>query len=192
MAAERFHDEGTYLFELGGSVDVRCPSCGGHAVARARTDDHPARVTCTSCSFTADEAGGWLGPERGLARKRCGRCQQLVEREAPGLRHPHLVPLTCDCGYRFEADVSWLRTPTAPHDPMFGLDLWLAAPFRGHVLWAYNAEHLTLLRSYVAADLRDRVPNRNASIVSRLPQWIKDAKNRDELLQVIARLEAAG
>ena len=30
MAAERFHDEGTYLFELGGSVDVRCPSCGGH------------------------------------------------------------------------------------------------------------------------------------------------------------------
>ena len=28
MAAERFHDEGTYLFELGGSVDVRCEFCG--------------------------------------------------------------------------------------------------------------------------------------------------------------------
>lgn len=187
---ERFHDEGTYLHELGPTIDVRCPACGGRAIVRRRQEGVAARATCTACSFSADEDQGWLGPERGLARKRCGRCQQLVERTVPGPRHPHPVPLTCDCGYRFDADVSWLRAPTGPHDPVFGLDLWLCTPFRGQVLWAYNAQHVQLLRDYVAADLRERIPNRNASIVSRLPGWIKDAKNRDALLATLADLDA--
>ena len=36
--------------------------------------------------------------------------------------------------------------------------------------------------------LRERIPNQNGSMPSRLPQWIKDAKNRDRLLKCIARL----
>ena len=55
MATDRFHDEGTYLHELAGVVDVRCPSCAGHAVVRVRSDDVPARVTCDHCGYTADE-----------------------------------------------------------------------------------------------------------------------------------------
>lgn len=189
MTPDRFHDDGTHLFELADAVDVRCPSCRGHATTRARTPGTPARVTCTGCAFSADEEGGWLGPERGLARKRCGRCQQLVERWVPGPRHPHAVPLVCACGFRFDAVVSWQHAPTGPHDPTFGLDLWLVEPACGQVLWAYNAAHLALLREYVAADLRERMPNRNASVVSRLPQWIKDQRNRDDVLRAIARLQ---
>ena len=190
MTEERFTDEGTALSQLRGEVDVRCPSCDNHAVVRRSTDDRSAKVTCGACSFAADETAGWLGPVRGWASKRCGRCQQLVERHVPGPRHPHPVPLTCECGYRTEADVTWSPAPSAPFDPAFGLDLWFTEPFRGEVLWAYNRRHLQLLRDYVGATQRERIPNRNSSIASRLPGWIKDAKNRDALLATIAKLEA--
>lgn len=41
---------------------------------------------------------------------------------------------------------------------------------------------------YVEAELRERIPNINKSVASRLPQWIKSAKNRDEILKCIRKL----
>ncbi|BDS12722.1 hypothetical protein [Aureispira anguillae] len=58
----------------------------------------------------------------------------------------------------------------------------------GNILWAINLEHLTFLERYVEADLRTRTPNINRSLVSRLPQWIKDRKNRKEVLKCIVKL----
>jgi uncharacterized C2H2 Zn-finger protein len=76
-----------------------------------------------------------------------------------------------------------------PEDPYFGLQLWLSADCRGHVLWAYNAGHLDLLHDYVAAQVRDRGDRLGTmSLVERLPAWIKEAKHRDEVLKTIGRL----
>lgn len=72
-----------------------------------------------------------------------------------------------------------------------GLPLWLTAPVGDEVLWAYNEEHLALLEGYVAADLRDRNhddPHNAATMVEKLPAWIKTAKNRDAVLAATARL----
>ncbi|MCP2327328.1 hypothetical protein HDA40_005835 [Hamadaea flava] len=74
-------------------------------------------------------------------------------------------------------------------DPCSGLPLWLAVPFRGRVLWAINADHLTFLENYVAADLRETAPG-NSRLASRIPAWIKSAKNRDDILRALARLRA--
>lgn len=41
-------------------------------------------------------------------------------------------------------------------DPYFGMPLWLATDCGPHDLWAYNEAHLSLLESYVAANLRER------------------------------------
>lgn len=68
------------------------------------------------------------------------------------------------------------------------LDHFLQIPCCGDVLWAVNLEHLDFLESYVGAGLRGRIPNINRSMASRLPQWIKAAKNRDEILRSISRL----
>lgn len=80
-------------------------------------------------------------------------------------------------------------------DPSSGLRLWLSVPFRGRVLWALNADHLTFLENYVAAGLRETAPG-NGRLASRLPAWIKSAKNRDDIVRALARLrerlEAAG
>jgi hypothetical protein len=72
-------------------------------------------------------------------------------------------------------------------DGCSGLPLWLAMPFRGRTLWAVNAEHLTYLENYVAAGLREIGPG-NSRLGSRLPTWIKSAKNRPDLMRALARL----
>lgn len=76
----------------------------------------------------------------------------------------------------------------SPLDSSTGLPLWLQTPCAGQVLWAWNAWHLDFLERYVSADLRERTPNVNKSLASRLPRWIKSAKNRDDVLKGIGRL----
>lgn len=70
--------------------------------------------------------------------------------------------------------------------------LRLAAQTRHGTLYAYNAEHLEYLASYIGGRLRREVPGtssvRNRSQLSRLPAWVKSAKNREQSLKAIERL----
>ncbi|MET8810266.1 hypothetical protein [Streptomyces sp. NPDC004546] len=79
-------------------------------------------------------------------------------------------------------------------DPYFGLPLWLQAETRHGWLWAYNPEHLELLRQFVQAPLRERAPwdaqVKKMTVVARLPTWIKSAKNRGEVLRAIDRIRS--
>jgi hypothetical protein len=74
-------------------------------------------------------------------------------------------------------------------DPFFGRPLWLRTRCVGHLLWAYNHEHVAELADYIGARLRERGPLwSNQSMVSRLPRWLKAADNRTEVLAGLARL----
>ena len=66
--------------------------------------------------------------------------------------------------------------------------MYLVTNCCGEELWAYNQEHLDFLEAYVAADLRERKPNVNSSMASRLPKWMKDRKNRKDVLKGLQRL----
>jgi hypothetical protein len=82
-----------------------------------------------------------------------------------------------------------------PTDGYFGLNLWLTTTCDGHCLWAFNRKHLDFLESFVSARLRERTRDetrgwRNSSLASRLPAWIKSAKNRDRLVRAIRDLKA--
>jgi hypothetical protein len=68
------------------------------------------------------------------------------------------------------------------------VSLWLKTNCCGNTLWAYNKEHLDFLESYVSASIREQVPNINKSLASRLPTWIKSAKNRETVLKCINKL----
>jgi hypothetical protein len=60
-------------------------------------------------------------------------------------------------------------------------------------LAAIGDGHLALLESYVAAGLRERcLPTPKKTVLDRLPAWLKSAKNRDEVLRVLAWLRASG
>jgi predicted RNA-binding Zn-ribbon protein involved in translation (DUF1610 family) len=189
--SERFHDDGVRLEQFVTSLDVVCPSCGGRGEVRSRTADAPARVVCRDCSFAArEDVSGWLGPLTGVVVRRCPSCGERLERRVGGPRHDHPVHLVSECGWTVDAPLHWDPVRTEGSDPFFGLELRLRAPFRGELLWAYNAEHLAFLKRYVGATVREREPNQNGSLVSRLPQWIKSAKHRDDLLAAITKLEA--
>lgn len=79
-------------------------------------------------------------------------------------------------------------------DPHFRLPLWLTVSCcGGHTLWVWNVEHLDVLEGYIGARLRERGPvegHGRASMLEKLPTWMKLAKNRDELLKAIDRLRA--
>lgn len=122
-----------------------------------------------------------------------------------GLRSEVLVvcPSCGSCARVAEArgvcpSCAWTAVPSedrfttgAPRDPYLDLPLWLVTDVGGETLWAFNAEHLDLLQSYVSATLRERVPERERyTLVERLPAWVKAAKNRDAVLAGIARLRA--
>lgn len=75
-------------------------------------------------------------------------------------------------------------------DSYFGFPLWLQVSCCGQTLWAYNARHLEWLQNYVQDKHRKQIPNVNKSMASRLPAWMKDAKNRDDVLRCIERLKS--
>jgi hypothetical protein len=74
-------------------------------------------------------------------------------------------------------------------DWYFGLPLWLMEPCCGEMLWAYSREHLEILEAYVTAKLRERTNDGRSSFLSKLPKWIKSAKNRNDILKAIGRLK---
>ena len=73
-------------------------------------------------------------------------------------------------------------------DWYFRLPLWLEISCCGERLWAYNQKHLEMLENYVGAKLRERTVKGRNSFLSKLPKWIKSAKNRDEILKAIVKL----
>lgn len=79
--------------------------------------------------------------------------------------------------------------------PLLRHPLWLQTETRHGWLWAYNLEHLTFLRQFVAASLRERAPwydtGQKMTVVARLPVWIKSAKNRDEVLRAVERIRGS-
>ena len=79
-------------------------------------------------------------------------------------------------------------------DAYFGLPLWLHIEVGDRTLWANNLRHLQFIKAFVQAPIRERHDKpgqgwRNQSVISRLPEWIKLAKNRQRVLKAIALLE---
>jgi hypothetical protein len=101
--------------------------------------------------------------------------------------------LSCSyCSYTQEWHDNAL-TRYIDRDWYFGLELWLQIPCCGEILYANNEEHLNFLESYVRATLRERSLDpkwgwMNQSLASRLPKWIKSAKNREQILKCIDKL----
>lgn len=79
-----------------------------------------------------------------------------------------------------------------PIDPFFQIPVWLQTNVSSNLLWAYNQEHLSFLKIFVSAQMRERnneKPYSNKSLGSRLPKWMTAAKNREDVLKKISQLE---
>ncbi|PAM57914.1 hypothetical protein CEJ63_20935 [Acinetobacter baumannii] len=101
-----------------------------------------------------------------------------------------LVADCSQCGRSSEVDVTLSRLRgNEAIDPHFGLPLRLVERTAAGLLWAYNEDHLQALHDYAVAPLRERAGVTNASMFSRLPQWMKLARNRVLLQRSVERLQ---
>ncbi len=67
---------------------------------------------------------------------------------------------------------------------------WFSESFKGQLFWAVNNEHLEYLEKFISAKLRQRgKESYGMMLVDKLPKFIKNKKNRDELLKLISRLK---
>jgi hypothetical protein len=110
---------------------------------------------------------------------RCKKCATMTWE--PFKSRPKLV---CEkCGL-----VAVSPTVSYGRPEICGVSLWLKTGCCSNTLWAYNRDHLDFLENYVSASIREQLPNINRSLVSRLPAWIKSAKNRESILNCINKL----
>ncbi|MBQ0966962.1 hypothetical protein KBY91_26180 [Streptomyces sp. RK23] len=136
----------------------------------------------------------------------CAKAAHVVTAPAPapagrqdrGLFAPRrLVCRSCGTSKQWSGrGVSLHRDPHKPAaDPYFDIPLWLQTETRHGWVWAYNLEHLDLIRRFVQASLREGIPwhdhGRKMTVVARLPAWMQHAKNRDEVLRAIDRIHAS-
>lgn len=126
----------------------------------------------------------------------CDACAQVVRVGDSSFKPSG--KLTCThCGYAKVGRAEGSADNEA-QDWYFHHPLWLQTPCCGHTLWAFNAEHLAWLQSYIEADHRPglgfeeakRLQIRNATLASRMPEWMIVAKHRAEVLRGIQRLRA--
>jgi hypothetical protein len=128
---------------------------------------------------------------------RCDKCARVMECDpvAPEIRaergyppRPIFAPrrLVCEhCGLAKDSNGNRVGYPETC-DKYFGEPLWLQIPCCNEILWAYNEKHLDFLESFVKAELREAYPNQ--TFASRLPEWMKLATHREEILKCIRKL----
>ncbi|MFD3532615.1 hypothetical protein [Streptomyces sp. NPDC058661] len=79
--------------------------------------------------------------------------------------------------------------------PYFDVRLRLRTETRHGWVGAYDLEQLDLIKRCVRAPPREGIPwhdhGRKTTVVARLPAWMQQAKNRDEVLRAIARIHAS-
>lgn len=133
---------------------------------------------------------------------RCPRCDKLatvrnLEDEITADRPYGTYRLQCEsCTNRAEVAPTWYAFGNIRGrivDPFFQAPLFLQRDTRLGTVFAYNEAHLAWLEQFVSADLRERTHldgNANSSMNSRLPRWMKLARNRDEILQAIVKLRS--
>jgi len=123
---------------------------------------------------------------------RCEACARVTLKEPPPIGKSALFSprrVTCrQCGYSKD----WQGKSIArfgTYDWYFRLPLWLQTTCCGESFWAFNNAHLDFIEDFVGAELRGNALHHHA-LATRLPGWMVQAKNRDEIMKAIARLKA--
>ena len=195
----RYSDQGYPLLHWAREIEAICPKCGGLGVINGNPSwkEWNATFLCQKCSHSMrTERDGWHGPVLATGRRPCGTCghkwvyfEKLFD--TPKSVKSLVASSSCpECKSSNEVELSFTRSEPVDHaiDPFFGLDLALKENTRYGTVWAYGGEHLFELKSYISAQLRENSGTK-WSYFTRLPKWLKTAKNRALILKAIAKLE---
>lgn len=198
---ERFQDENKFLGSFDYEILVKCPKCESKASVKR---EYEKDCKCGKCSVQIFECKNCFHKLEEPVRQYiaygnpyCSNCFEKFEFESQILNtKPEKYKTKCPhCSFQEE----WkpkireiLQLPSndgLKKDKWFNLTLWFQKEVDGNVFWAYNQDHIQYLERYIEAGLRERNSkmNYNSSLVSRLPKFVKSAKNREKLLKVLKK-----
>lgn len=147
----------------------------------------------TRQSFNEDRLTRWdFADEFVVICPRC-RLQARVKAKQPTTDPTTLYQLLCpDCGLNQSKTASPAWHCHADRDWVFGLPLYYTICTAQGQLCAFNEAHLQYIEDFVSAKNRLRRQDThgwaNQSQISRLPKWVKLAKNRALILARIRKL----
>jgi hypothetical protein len=185
-------------------IYCECPRCPSVAIINGSSSLHfppwreEARIQCLQCTFSRDWAADQLyNLVTGKGRCRCSHCGYRwltveLHGDWPAARRKQTELVECAACHKISpVELRWIPGWQAnkPVDPYFGYPLWLQIACCGETLWAYNEAHLQVLKTYIGATLREGGVRYKWSMMTRLPQWMKSAKNRDAVMKALHRLE---
>jgi hypothetical protein len=116
----------------------------------------------------------------------CPQCGKRAEVIGNHTKTPVLICYSCH--YKNEQPQGTKEYNPTIHSE-FGVEFWLQASFKNELLWFHNHEQMAYVKRYIQADIRERNNREFFTLVEKLPQFIKSAKNRDRLLKLIEKLE---
>ena len=96
------------------------------------------------------------------------------------------------CGYNKKKStlISGTASLQMPANQYFEAALWLKSSFKKELFYAFNKNHLDYLERYITAILREHKDRTHFTFIEKLPKFYHEAKNRDGLLKIIAKLKA--
>ena len=192
---KRFTGPATDRYSYRTEFLVECPKCDSFArVTCKKKYLNEASLNCKSCNHTQKAKD--LKRYNIIVKRNCDNCGKAFEKNIPNSKEPASeITIPCPhCGItrtfepRNEETLLQYDSRGSVCDPIFNLPLWLQTDVRGNVLWAYNREHLEHIKEYVDSKLRERQTMAYTTMVERLPNFIKSAKNRDHILKAIDKL----
>ena len=193
----RYSGEPKRLYDFMDNFSVHCPKCNRKAEVHVSQflDYKNALLTCKSCHFSEKRARRTRYILTGKAK--CAYCLEWLNLQMDSKNKiPKFINIRCTCCQKInKVNENWTEI-SLPYntegilDPAFGLHLWYKDFVKGDVIWSYNMEHLQEIKAYVAAKLRERSTSRfKMTMVEKLPEFIKLAKNREEVLKALERME---
>lgn len=194
---ERYESEPIRLYDLMNEFAVYCPKCQGRAIVSVAQpfDFKNGVLKCSNCHYS--EKAMDRTRYRPSKKAKCHHCEEWLDMEIGERKSiPKYVNITCKaCHTVNKVCENWESYILKYHetgiiDPVFGLFLWYMDSVRDQIIWAYNQRHLLEIENYVRATLRERTTDRfKMTMVEKLPDFIKSAKNRDEVLKALERMK---
>lgn len=173
---------------------VHCPKCKQLAtVTSPKSYEGFDMLICLNCQHV--EKGDGLIRYNAVVKRNCDNCGRPIETTVPNNKEK-VKELTIPCSHCGQVRTYQPRNDaynliyinSGACDPIFNLPLWFQTNVKGETFWAYNRAHLIEIRNYVSAKLRERQTNTHTTMVERLPNFIKVAKNRTTILKAIDKL----
>lgn len=197
---ERFQDENKWLGSFGDIINIKCPQCGSQAMVKRTFESqlyyNDKRVLeCKNCYYSLKDVP--LKYKAYVDSYCCNNVDKIKFESQLLNEKPDKIKIKCtvcnetkefkpkieEVSFVFAWDRSVVR------EGFFNAELWYQNGFGKGFFWAYNLEHINYLERYIKADLRERNNNGsyNGTMISRLPKFVKAAKNRERLLKIIKK-----